>query len=73
MKKKNIMVFTAARSDFGIMKNTIIRLNQMKKFNFFLVIGSAHITKSFGNTIKEINKIKIKKFDKYNILNFKVD
>ena len=66
MKKKNIMVFTAARSDFGIMKNTIIKLNQMKKLNFFLVIGSAHITKSFGNTIKEINKIKIKNKIKLN-------
>ncbi len=66
MKKKNIMVFTAARSDFGIMKNTIIRLNQMKKFNFFLVIGSAHTSKAFGNTIKEINKIKIKNKIKLN-------
>ena len=66
MKKKNIMVFTAARSDFGIMKNTIIRLNQMNKFNFFLVIGSAHTSKAFGNTIKEINKIKIKNKIKLN-------
>ena len=66
MKKKNIVIFTAARSDFGIMKKTIIKLNQDKKFNFYLLIGSAHYSKFFGSTIKEINKIKIKNKSKLN-------
>ena len=68
MSKKNILVFTAARSDFGIMKNTIINLEKFKRFNFFLIVGSAHYSGLFGNTVSEIDKIKIKNKIK---LNFK--
>ena len=48
------------------MKKTIIKLNKNKKIDFHLLIGSAHYSKSFGNTINEINKIKIKKKSKLN-------
>ena len=61
MKKKKIVIFTAARSDFGIMKKTIIKLNNDKNINFNLLIGSAHYSKSFGLTIEEIDKIKLNK------------
>jgi len=61
MNKINVAVFTAARSDFGIMKKTILRLNQNRLFNFYLVVGSAHLSRYFGMTINEINKVKIKK------------
>ena len=56
MNKINVAIFTAARSDFGIMKKTILRLNDNKLFNFYLVVGSAHLS-IFGKTINEINKV----------------
>lgn len=66
MKKKRIVVFTAARSDFGVMKKTIIRLNNHKNINLTLLIGPAHYSNSFGYTIKEINKIKLSKVVRLN-------
>ena len=64
--KKKIVIFTAARSDFGIMKKTIIKLSNDKNINFNLLIGSAHYSKSFGLTIEEIDKIKLNKKSRLN-------
>ena len=59
MKKKKIVIFTA-RSDFGIMKKTIIKLNNDKNINFntnwFCIIQN-HLEL----TIEEIDKIKLNK------------
>ena len=48
------------------MKKTIIKLNNDKKINFNLLIGSAHYSKSFGLTIEEIDKIKLNKKSRLN-------
>ena len=61
MKKKNLAIFTVARSDFGIMKNIIEKCEKDKRFNLFLIIGPAHNSKVFGHTRDEINLIKVKK------------
>lgn len=66
--KKKIIIFTAARSDFGIMKNTIIRLEKSKKFDFTLIVGAAHYSNIFGKTIHEIKKTNIKKLKKINFM-----
>ena len=58
--KKKILVFTAGRSDFGILKNLINRVNLHKSYNLTLVIGPAHNSKIFGYTNKEILEMKIK-------------
>ena len=72
-----LAIFTCARSDFGVLKNLIERLNKDKRFNPNLIVGSAHTSNIFGNTKKEFENIKIKKFffnfkysqsDEYNIL-----
>ena len=63
-----ILVFTAGRSDFGILKKLIKKINLSKQFNLTLVIGPAHNTNIFGSTNQEIKEIKIK--NKIN-LNFK--
>ena len=56
-----LAIFSSARSDFGILKNLIIRLKKDQRFNPYLIIGGAHTAKIFGNTVKEIDKISIKK------------
>ena len=58
---KKILVFTAGRSDFGILKNLINKINSHKFFNLTLFIGPAHSSKVFGFTSKEIETLKIKK------------
>ncbi len=60
MNKKNLAIFTVARSDFGIMQNIIYRSERDKRFNLYLIIGSAHKSKIFGKTFNEINSIKIR-------------
>lgn len=60
MKKLKIAIFTVARSDFGIMKNIILRAENDKRFELDLIIGSAHKTNIFGQTINEIKTLKIK-------------
>ena len=55
MQKHNLAIFTVGRSDFGILQNIIKRCELDKRFNLYLVIGSAHKSKIFGNTQKEIN------------------
>ena len=63
-KKHNLLIFTAARSDFGILKQTIIKSFNDKRFNTTLIINSAHKSKIFGETISEIDK----KFKKKSVL-----
>jgi GDP/UDP-N,N'-diacetylbacillosamine 2-epimerase (hydrolysing) len=67
MKQLKIAIFTVARSDFGIMKNIILRAEKDRRFNLSLIVGSAHSSSIFGNTKKEIDKIKVKtkKFFKF--------
>ena len=69
--KNKIAVFTVARSDFGIMKNIIHRIDNDDRFKLTCVIGAAHDSKIFGQTINEIKEMKIKKIKKlkFNYIN----
>ena len=58
---KKIAIFSAARSDFGILKNLIIKLEKDKRFDLDLIINSVHLSNKFGNTINEINELNVKK------------
>jgi GDP/UDP-N,N'-diacetylbacillosamine 2-epimerase (hydrolysing) len=64
---KKIGLLLAARSDFGIQKQLIDSLTSDKRFELNIYVNSAIISTKFGNNIKEIKKIKAKKF----YLNFK--
>lgn len=62
MKKKiNFLVFSAGRSDLGLISNILDKLNKDNRFNLFLILGPAHNTKRFGYTFKEVKNIKIKR------------
>lgn len=58
--KINLAVFTAARSDFGILRNLITSIEKDERFNLTLLINSAHSENKFGNTDKEIKEINVK-------------
>jgi GDP/UDP-N,N'-diacetylbacillosamine 2-epimerase (hydrolysing) len=60
MKKLKIALFTAARSDFGIMQNIILRAERDRRFKLDVIVGSAHKTNIFGSTKNEIRNFKIK-------------
>ena len=60
MRKHKITVFTAGRSDFGILKKIIKDLSNENQINLYVVVGPAHSTNKFGTTKKEIQELKLK-------------
>ena len=64
---KKIVFLSVGRSDYGIMRNIISACNESRKINLSLIVTGSHLSKRFGNTIKEIKKDKIKKIYKINL------
>ena len=57
---KNIVIFTGARSDYGLLKNIIKKLNSFFFLNIKVIVGPDHFERKFGFTFREILKDKIK-------------
>ena len=64
---KKIVFLSVGRSDYGIMRNIISACNESRYLNLSLIVTDSHLSKRFGNTIKEIKKDKIKKIYKINL------
>ena len=68
--KKKILVFTASRSEYGILRSIIFNMSKIKNIELSIMASGSHLSSYFGNTISEIKKdgfkniIKIKTFDK---------
>ena len=54
--KKKLIIFTGARSDYGLQKNIIKELKKNKNVYLKILAGPDHFEKSFGTTYKEIIK-----------------
>ena len=54
MKKIKVTVVTCSRSEYGILKEILNKLNKSKNFNFQLIVGEEQFSKDYGNTIDEI-------------------
>lgn len=69
----NVCIVTTARSDFGILKPLISKLEKSKKFKPLLLVSGNHSSNFFGKTLKEIKNDKIKNYKviKLNIKNKK--
>lgn len=52
--KKIISVLTASRSEYGLLKPIIERLNAVKDFDVRIVVTGAHLSSEFGLTYQEI-------------------
>lgn len=63
----NISLISSGRSDFGIMKNLCVKLNDHILINFKLIITGSHFDKQLGYSISEINSLKKIKKDKIKI------
>tara|TARA_Y100000816_G_C26104930_1_gene586777 strand:+ start:742 stop:1905 length:1164 start_codon:yes stop_codon:yes gene_type:complete len=62
MKKKNILIYSGSRSEYGILKYLIYEFKK-KKIKHQLLLSGSHFSKKFGYTYKEAIKDKIE-FDK---------
>lgn len=54
LTKQKIIVFTGARSEYGLLKPLILRLLQEEQFDTKLVVAGGHLCESQGYTIREI-------------------
>ena len=61
--KKKICILTSSRADFGLLKNTINRVNNDKNLVLQLVVSGSHLSRRYGNSLSEIKfeKLKIKR------------
>ena len=64
---KRIAMFSGSRSEFGLLKNLALLLQNSKKIKFDLIISGSHLSKLYGNTQKEIKNERIKIFKKINL------
>lgn len=53
---KNICILTAARAEYGLMKNLILRLQEESEFQVNVVVTGMHLDKAFGETYREIEE-----------------
>ena len=53
---KKIAVFTATRSEYGLMKTLIKKIDESDNFDLSLIVSSTHLDQRFGKTIDEIQK-----------------
>ena len=72
MFMKKILFISSSRADFGLMRDVVFETQKINKGTYLMVTGS-HLSNSFGNTISEIKKNKIKNIIKKKLLddNFK--
>ena len=69
MKKIKICIATGSRSEFGLLKNLLIKLNKSNFFKAELVVLGSHFDTKFGNTVSEIINSNIKISKQIKILN----
>lgn len=58
--KKNIMVVTGSRSDYGLLRPVIRRIDSSAKLRSVLVVTGMHLLKKFGDSAAEIRRDGIK-------------
>ena len=56
---EKILFISSSRADYGLIRDIIIQTQKINKDTFLLVTGS-HLSSEFGQTIKEIQRDKIK-------------
>ena len=65
---KKILFVSSSRADYGLLRDVVLETQKINKETYLLVTGS-HLSNSFGNTISEIKKDKIKNVIKKRLLN----
>ena len=58
---KKILFVSSSRADYGLLRKVILNVRQNKKVKFYIFVTGSHLSKNFGNTIKEIEKDGLKK------------
>ena len=65
---KKILFISSSRADYGLLRDVILETQKINRETYLLVTGS-HLSTSFGNTIAEVKKDKIKNIIVKKLLN----
>ena len=72
MSKKQILFLTSTRADFSKLKSLILTLQKNKNFDVNVFVTGMHLLKSYGYTINELYRSKIKNIYKFKNQNEKL-
>ena len=56
MIKRNIVVTTGTRADYGLLRPILNEILSSKNLDLFLIVTGMHLSKKYGLTINEIKK-----------------
>tara|TARA_B100001741_G_scaffold246419_1_gene207781 strand:+ start:2999 stop:4147 length:1149 start_codon:yes stop_codon:yes gene_type:complete len=58
---KKLMFISSSRADYGLLRKVILETKKSKKVKVYVFVTGSHLSKDFGNTIKEIERDGLKK------------
>ena len=53
---KKILFISSSRADYGLLRKVILEVKKNKKVKVLIMVTGSHLSRHFGNTIKEIEK-----------------
>jgi len=58
---KKILFISSSRADYGLLRNVILETKKNRNVKIYVLVTGSHLSKEFGNTIKEIELDGLKK------------
>ena len=68
MIKRNIVVTTGTRADYGLLRPILNEILSSKNLDLFLIVTGMHLSKKYGLTINEIKKDGFKIYASFDML-----
>jgi GDP/UDP-N,N'-diacetylbacillosamine 2-epimerase (hydrolysing) len=66
--KRRVSIITGTRSEYGLLRPVLKKINSSNKLDLFLIVAGMHLSKKFGNTIKEIHDDGFKIYSNVNMV-----
>jgi GDP/UDP-N,N'-diacetylbacillosamine 2-epimerase (hydrolysing) len=68
LNPRKITITTGSRSEYGILRPIITKLQNNKNFKLYLLVTGTHMSKKYGNTISEIKKDGFKPYSTFSLI-----
>ena len=68
MNPRKITITTGSRSEYGILRPVLKKIQNNKKFQLYLVVTGTHMSEEYGKTISEIKKDGFKPYSKFDLI-----